>query len=173
MSKTLTYENIKIKSIIDHPDYLISENGDVFSKKSGGIKKLTPIKTKKGYFRIGLHTNGKVTIKSIHSIVLTAFDRPRKAGEETRHLNGIKTDNRLSNIKWGTRKQNDDDRWKVHKIGPRNENHWKCKLSDKQVKEIRDLYATGKYYQKDLAKKYKITQSNISCIVMNKTRRIV
>ena len=48
---------------------------------------------------------------------------------------------------------------------PRGENHKKSKLTDHQVAEIRELYATGDYYQKHLATKFKVSQTLIGLIV--------
>ena len=45
----------------------------------------------------------------VHAFVLRAFRGLRPAGMVARHLNGIKTDNRLGNLKWGTPGENRDD----------------------------------------------------------------
>lgn len=52
----------------------------------------------------------------------------------------------------------------------KGEIHCCSKLSDKQVKEIRSLFAQQKMNQVDLGKKFKVTQSNISRIVNLFTR---
>jgi len=44
-------------------------------------------------------------------------------------------------------------------------------ITMKVVNEIRDLYGTGNYTQKELAEKYNTTQQTISFIVNNKTWR--
>lgn len=43
----------------------------------------------------------------IHQIVLEAFCGPCPDGMEVLHGNGIRTDNRLSNLRYGTRSEND------------------------------------------------------------------
>ena len=45
----------------------------------------------------------------VHRLVLEAFAGPCPAGLESRHLNGIKTDNRRSNLVWGTSAENSAD----------------------------------------------------------------
>jgi hypothetical protein len=44
----------------------------------------------------------------------------------------------------------------------------KTKLTSTQIKEIRKLYQSGNYEQKDLIKMFKISQTNISFIINNK-----
>ena len=43
-------------------------------------------------------------------IILTTFKGPRPLGKECCHWNDIKTDNRISNLRWGTRKENSIDK---------------------------------------------------------------
>jgi group I intron endonuclease len=51
----------------------------------------------------------------------------------------------------------------------RGENHSQAKLSWIQVKEIREKYFTGNYFQKELAEEYNVHKSDISHIIQNKT----
>lgn len=53
--------------------------------------------------------NGNSKNKPVHQLVLEAFVGPRPKGMISRHLNDIKKDNRLSNLRWGTQKQNIED----------------------------------------------------------------
>lgn len=50
-------------------------------------------------------------------------------------------------------------------VGEENGNH---KLTKKDVTEIRELYSSGTYFQKELAKKYGVHQRHISEIVCKK-----
>lgn len=89
---------------------------------------------------------------------------------------------RLHNIRWG-----DDNparkypermaRGKRHGLylhpekRPRGEKHGRARLTAEQVAEIRTQYATGKVYQKDLARRYGVSQSQISHIICDKAWR--
>lgn len=51
-------------------------------------------------------------------------------------------------------------------IGEKSSN---AKLTERQVREIRDKYATGEYMQKDLAPLYGVTKGNILAIVRRRS----
>lgn len=46
---------------------------------------------------------------TVHSLVARAFHGPRPDGQQVRHLNGVRTDNRIENLRWGTPKENTAD----------------------------------------------------------------
>lgn len=66
-----------------------------------------------GYLNVTLQSRGEGRRKNrlVHQLVLEAFVGPRPDGmEDTRHLNGVQTDNRLANLVWGTTSENMQDR---------------------------------------------------------------
>lgn len=63
-----------------------------------GLKKKCP----KGYCRINLF--GRVHL--VHRLVASAFLENPNGFDQVNHLNGIKEDNRLSNLEWATNYQN-------------------------------------------------------------------
>jgi len=75
------------------------------------------------------------------------------------------TNNYLSNLSWGTRKQNHQDRI-VHGTNNAGETNGAAKLTAAKVRRIRELYATGRFFMKEIAAKFKITTSNVSVIVL-------
>jgi len=62
-----------------------------------------------GYLRVRPYIRGKQRDIPVHGLVLEAFVGPKPKGKEARHLNGDKTDNRIENLKWGTRSENSRD----------------------------------------------------------------
>lgn len=74
---------------------------------------------------------------------------------DARHLDGDHTNDSLSNLAWGTRKDNCQDalRLKENPI---------YKLTEKDKLKICDLYDSGKWKQIELAELYDCTQANIS-----------
>lgn len=63
-----------------------------------------------GYMRVSLSREGVVSVRSVHSLVTEAFIGPRPLGHEVRHLDGNPANNRLSNLTYGTRAQNEADK---------------------------------------------------------------
>lgn len=49
---------------------------------------------------------GKGNSKLVHALVLLAFVGPRPDGFDILHMNHVPTDNRLSNLRYGTRSEN-------------------------------------------------------------------
>jgi hypothetical protein len=79
----------------------------------GRVKSLARAKAKErilkqscndGYCRVGLF-NKKQDRKLIHRLVLLTF-LPLEEKEEVDHINHIKSDNRLENLRWATRSEN-------------------------------------------------------------------
>ena len=105
--------------------------------------------------------SGSITQK-IHRLVLEAFVGPCPDGMETRHLNGIRADNRIENLEWATRTQNQRDRFKhgTDSLGTKN---GQCKLTPKKVLEIREKLKEG-VLQKEIAKQFGISKTQISRI---------
>ena len=88
---------------------------------------------KDGYVLYGLCSKGKCKTHKAHRLVLEAFVGPCPTGLETRHLNGVRNDNRLDNLAWGTPAEQMDDilRHGHRRTGPDHHfygrtgaNHW-------------------------------------------------
>lgn len=65
---------------------------------------------KDGYLGVRLCRNNKQIERRVHRLVLEAFVGPKPPNHECRHLDGDVTNNRLSNLKWGTSKENEADK---------------------------------------------------------------
>lgn len=88
--------------IVDYPDRRRSY------LKPGRV--LRPSTGSAGYPTVILCGSGRHQHGRIHVMVLEAFVGPRPAGCEVRHLNGVRNDNRLANLAWGTPTENTMDR---------------------------------------------------------------
>jgi hypothetical protein len=69
-----------------------------------------PIRDGRGYLTVQVRHNGKAVTLRVASVVLTAFVGPRPPGQEVRHLNGVRTNNALTNLAWGTKLENAEDK---------------------------------------------------------------
>lgn len=98
------------------PDYEVSSHGRV-----RGIDRRVPwrgtlrliegrvLKTrlKDGYVHVGLRVNHSATSNiRIHRLVAATFIGPCPEGMEVLHINGVRDDNRIENLRYGTRQEN-------------------------------------------------------------------
>ncbi len=114
--------------------YEVSDQGRVRSLAKGIM---TPKRRNAKYFAVELYLNGIGRFHSIHTLVLTAFVGPCPEGKETCHNNGIGTDNRLVNLRWGTKKDNGQDRVRHGTARTRRTGNYKTKLTPEDVEKIR------------------------------------
>lgn len=99
------------------PEYAVSNHGRVMRllAKPGtrACKVLKPHINEKGYFRIVLRTGGEKIDARVHRLVCEAFIGP--ATDErpvVRHLDGNPANNHISNLVWGTPKENMEDKYR-------------------------------------------------------------
>lgn len=152
--------------------YDVSDAGFVRSlprqTKTGvlGGKILTPCASAKGYLRVTLSREGEQRRFLVHRLVLSAF--AGISDLETRHLNGVRFDNRLENLAWGTRSENARDRV-IHgtQFDNRGENHGNTKLSNADALEIRALAHGGKRHT-EIAKLFATSPQTIGRIANGK-----
>jgi hypothetical protein len=146
--------------------YYASTEGDIFSVISGKKKKLNPIFTEKGYLKITLTDSfGVSKTFRVHRIILTTFKYVEGYKHLTvDHINNVKYDNRLLNLRWATTKEN-IARKKVHGTNLVGEKNHKAKLTEKQIFDIKVLAKTASYSM--LSELYKVSRGTIYRIVNN------
>lgn len=131
-----------MKEIPGYPDYQVTEDGRVWSKRKQGF--LTPRKTNHGYLSVALYANGLRNDIGIHRLVMWAYVGPQPEQIEVRHKNGVRNDNRLNNLGYGTRSDNAKDRvahGNNHQT--KGERNGRSKLTQEQVDEIKVRLAHG------------------------------
>ena len=91
------------KDIKDYPMYQVTNMGRVWSKKSNKFLAQTIVR---GYSKVGLFNEHGQKIFPVHRLVAMAFiDNPQNK-PCVDHINTIRTDNRVENLRWVTTKEN-------------------------------------------------------------------
>lgn len=125
--------------------------------------------TKNGYLEVTLSRSdrlGQVTLR-VNRLVLEAFKGKCPEGMEGCHKNGIKTDNRLKNLYWGTKQENMEDR-EAHGKTARGERSGMAVLDEDKVRWIREKRSQG-YTQKWIARKLNVGSSTVHNVLVGNT----
>jgi hypothetical protein len=101
---------------------------------------------------------------NVHKLICEAFLGPKPDGLITRHLDGDPTNNKLSNLAYGTHKENEEDKRK-HGNTMLGEKHHQAKLTADDVVAIRG----SKQSQNQLARCFGVTQATIWRILHRKS----
>ena len=83
--------------------YEVSNYGHVRAR-TGCLKSARP--TNGGHLYVDLWVDGSRKREYVHQLVITEFVGVGEPGQEVRHLNGDPQDNRVANLRWGTRSEN-------------------------------------------------------------------
>jgi hypothetical protein len=118
-----TTKPVEYRDIPGFPGYRVGDDGSVWSLwetiQTGVFpatrtlgKKLKPVAirlAKNGYPRVSLWHNKRNNDFSVHKLVLISFVGPCPDGCEALHYDDIRTNNNLSNLRWGTPIENAAD----------------------------------------------------------------
>lgn len=151
----------------DHPIYgkyfSVSENGEILSKRTNKLLKLR--KTKSGYqiFVMSNIDDKKRVCFYVHKMVAETWIENPENKPEANHIDGIKTNNNVSNLEWVTRSENMLHAYKtglydVSKIsGVKSK---KAKLTKEQIFEILESKETAL----KLSEKYGVHRTTINSV---------
>lgn len=153
----------QIKSL----DRMIFNKNKKYQKANGTLLKFK--KTKEGYYSCVLYNNErKKAYLLVHRVVAQNFISKTEEQIQVNHKNGVKTDNRVENLEWVTRKENIDHSIEngLTKIGSDSTS---SKLKDNQVLEIRELFSSQKYSYSELGRMFNVDGAGIGRIIRGET----
>ncbi len=108
-----TIDDEEWRQIADFPDYWVSTLGRLFSCRRNPPRLLKPSTKDKGYPLVilcaGESRVSRHVAFTVHTLVLTAFVGPCPEGMECCHWDGNPNNNRLDNLRWDTRRNNQID----------------------------------------------------------------
>ena len=119
------------------PGYITTREGRVFSCATNwrgyGRREMKQELNSNGYPSVRIIIDGKRKRVCVHRLVMAQHMAPKpNLFYETRHLDGNKTNNHYTNLAWGTRKDNAEDR----------EKHGRTSKGEKHCKAIKEgIYA--------------------------------
>lgn len=137
--------------------YAVSDLGNVLSKRRS--KLLRPTLNKEGYVQYVFSIDAQKKNIMGHQLVTAAFIGPCPIGQIPLHNNGVRHDNRLTNLRYGTFKDNTADAIQHGTLCVGSRNHL-SKLTEQDVLTTRSMSGTNI----EIAKLFNVSEGNISMI---------
>lgn len=166
------------KPIGGFPGYIVGDDGSIWCCRSrngkGGQenswRRLSPKpRSVQGHLAITLHNGDTSSRKKhyVHRLVLEAFVGPCPDGHLVRHFpDQNPANNSLSNICWGTPKENAADR--AYHGNHRRGVDAEAKITEEDVRAIRQEAEIGLFTQKEIGARRGISASQVGRIVQRK-----
>lgn len=167
------------------PGYSATEDGRIISHRRRGCGmqrgsvttidpshayQLSQHTTRKGYRTVCIVLpNGKSRPVGVHQLVADAFHGPRPCGLQVRHLNGTPSDNTPNNLRYGTQRENGQDRMD-HGSYLSGGSHQNAKLSSAQAESVRQRRGGGEKVA-TLAREFGVSISTVEGVIYGKTYR--
>lgn len=156
----------------DWPEYEVSSKGQVRSWKPVRNKAKRPVEPrllkqktdKDGYKEVRLYKSGRSKSFKVHALVLRGFIGPPGPSIVCRHIDGIRDNNILTNLKWGTPKENSEDSL-THGTRRKGEDINTAKLTEKSVEIIK----TSKDSLSNLGRYYGVTPTTVRNVKVGRT----
>lgn len=144
--QVLLVDNIKYYPVKFYEGiYSISKNGLIINTKTR--KLIKHLITKKKYHRVGLYKNKKVKFYTVHRLIMLTFNfNDNHSSLEINHIDGIKSNNNISNLEWCTPRENKDHAI-ANNLYPKGKNHplWESHRSDSTKYKIKNSLLGNKH----------------------------
>jgi hypothetical protein len=124
------------------PHYEFHQDGYVVSRIRKHPRVMKPIKMG-AYVGLQLRReDGHIEKAYLHRLICEALNGPCPNGMECRHLDGNKKNNAASNLAWGTKLENANDK-KLHKTSAVGEKNPMAKLTSAKVAQMKSYRASS------------------------------
>jgi hypothetical protein len=148
------------------PGYFVSAEGVVYSEMRGKRRALRTSKAH-GYQHVTVRIDGEPRSMTVHRIVCRTFHGEPRDGQQVRHLDGTRDNNRATNLAWGTLVENMADK-RVHGTALLGSKNPRARITEDAVRSIRARAAVGEG-QTDIAADLGIPAVTVSQIVCGDT----
>jgi len=154
MSEIFNYDQGEF--IEGYDNYLLFANGNILNCKYN--RWLDGCKRKDGYIEFSLTKNNKQKKKLLHKLIAKSFIPNPENKKFVDHINRVKDDNRIYNLRWVTSTENNKNTSKqisvlfrgVH-LG-KKQNYWISKYIDTEGKRKSKSFSINKYGNKQALK---------------------
>lgn len=156
---------VEWKQVVDYPTYEINLNGEIRRKNKKGEWIPVAVAPAPVYLMFGVWDGKKASKRYVHREILKAF-APSDDPDLT-HVcfkDGDIYNTSLDNLYWTTQSKRMVRRAKENGYA-RGEDHFKAKLTDQIVREMKAMWATEKYTQVAIAKHFGIHHSTLGNIL--------
>lgn len=144
----------------------VGDDGHIYSYRRK-LRPLTERPNKDGYLIVDICFDGTKREARVHTLVALTFKGPRPEGTQARHLDGVRTNNRPDNLRWGTAKENAADR-DAHGTTVRGSKAAHATLTEAQIPAVREMLRQG-YLHRVIASRFGVTKFVIDNINRGKT----
>lgn len=165
---------MRFATINSYPGYRFGEDGSVWTRRrthgfSDTWRQMNTTPSTGGYHKVQLvRSDGKQCNLYVHRVILEAFVGECPDDCECCHQNGVRDDNRIKNLAWGTRKTNHRQRLD-HGNGLHGSTNGMALLDEKSVTAIREIYRRGSANKSRLAKWFGVSASSVGRVINRDT----
>lgn len=160
-----------MKKIPGYEGYLATEDGQIYSEKSGKYLKQF-VQNKFGYMGVNLYVGAiegksvKFKQRTVHTLVLEAYHGARPEKAQGCHLDGNPKNNHVNNLMWGSAKENGEHKV-LHGRSTKGAKNGNASLTQVQAQFI--LNNHEKFSHKYLGRLFGVCDFAVSQIVKRKT----
>lgn len=144
--------------------YQVSSIGRIYSIKQDKI--LKQVTTLGGYKWVRLSAEGVKKCLLVHRLVAEAFLPNPDKKSQVNHKQGIKGDNRVSELEWTTASEN-----RLHSIYTLGSKK-KRTIDEETISKIKFIYKTEAITQQEIADRFRLDQTTVSLILRDKLYKL-